>query len=86
MTNKAMTINKVIFGTSQSGDATVLQPAQPLSPKVKAALFDQFTNSEPAPQASASAQTIFFGALLAAILAAVALYVIKQIRSNEFEK
>ncbi len=83
-----ITVNKVITAQSNSGDGTTLQPASPLSPEVKAQLFDEFVITDPAVGAAVEpvgSQTIFFGLVLAAMLAGVALYIIKQVKPHEFE-
>jgi hypothetical protein len=79
-------INKVISGNSVAGDGTTLQPAAPLSEEVKAQLFDEFKATEPTPAQPVASQTIFFALVLAALLAGVALFVIKQIKTDELKK
>jgi hypothetical protein len=78
-------VNKVIPATAQSGDGTALQPAAPLSPEVKAQLFDEFVARDPVAVPPANSQTIFSLVVLAAVLASVALYVIKQIKPDEVQ-
>ena len=81
-----ITIHKVVQGGSGAGDATALQPAASLSPEVKQQLFDEFTNTTPAPAAPVGGQTIFFAVVLATGLAIAALYVIKHIKTDELRK
>ena len=81
-------INQVIAAQPNSGDGTTLQPASPLSPEVKAQLFDEFVITDPAARDVAEpvgSQTIFFGLVLAAVLAGVALYIIRQVRPHDPE-
>lgn len=80
-----MQINKVISAEQQSGDGIALQPASPLSEEVRAQLFDEFANQEPVVAPPVSSQTIFFAMVLAAVIAAVALYIIKQVKPNEVQ-
>lgn len=68
------------------GGGTTLQPAAPLSEEVKAQLFDELEVTEPTPAQPVASQTIFFTLVLAALLAGVALFVIKQIKTDELKK
>ncbi len=79
-------VNKVISAQQQSGDGATLQPAAPLSEEVKAQLFDEFETTESTPAQPVASQTIFFALVLAALLAGVALFVIKQIKTDELKK
>ena len=78
---------QVVTSTSQIGGANALQPSAVLSPELKQELFAEFTSSTPVnaqqPTSSValpSGEIFFFAICAAAILAFLAVYVLKSVR------